>query len=303
MPPLPAGWQLYGYTFSAMSCANELQLAVPTAALAQAEALARQVEAEVRRLEALWSRYRPDSMVSRINQAKGASVAVDAETAGLLDYAAAAWQSSGGQFDLTSGVLRRVWRFEPGSEPPSAEAIAALLPLIGWEKVDWQSPLLRLPAGMEIDLGGLGKEYAADRAATLIAAAGLSGLINLGGDMVATGPLPGADGSEQPWQIGIAAAGGASALAARVPLSRGALASSGDYERCLIHQGRRYGHILDPHTGWPVPDGPSAVSVLAPTCLLAGTLATLALLQGPTAADWLAANGVQHWLQWPTEPT
>lgn len=291
-----------------MSCANELQLVAPATAAgtAQADEIAAQVEAEVRRLEALWSRYRPDSVVSRINQAQGACVTVDAETAGLLDYATAAWHSSGGKFDLTSGVLRRVWRFEPGAEPPTAEAIAALLPLIGWEKVDWQSPHLRLPAGMEIDLGGLGKEYAADRAATLIAAAGLSGLINLGGDMVATGPLPGTDGSEQPWQIGIAAApDGASALAATVPLYRGAIASSGDYERCLLHQGRRYGHILDPHSGWPEPDGPSAVSVIAPTCLLAGTLATLALLQGPAAADWLAANSgpdMQYRLQWPHRP-
>lgn len=291
-----------------MSCANELQLVVPATAAgtAQADEIAAQVEAEVRRLEALWSRYRPDSVVSRINQAQGACVTVDAETAGLLDYATAAWHSSGGKFDLTSGVLRRLWRFEPGAKPPTAEAIAALLPRIGWEKVDWQSPHLRLPAGMEIDLGGLGKEYAADRAATLIAAAGLSGLINLGGDMVATGPLPGADGSEQPWQIGIAAApDGASKLAATVPLYRGAIASSGDYERCLIHQGCRYGHILDPHSGWPVPDGPGAVSVIAPTCLLAGTLATLALLQGPAAADWLAANSgpdMQYRLQWPHRP-
>lgn len=289
-----------------MSCTNELQLVVPATAagVAQAEAVTAQVLTEVHRLEALWSRYRPDSMVSRINQAGGQRTEVDEETAGLLDYASAAWQSSGGKFDITSGVLRRAWRFEAGAEPPAAGTITALLPLIGWDQVSWQRPWLHLPAGMEIDLGGLGKEYAADRAATLIAAAGLSGLINLGGDMVATGPLPGADGSEQPWQIGIAAApGGASPLAAQVPLYRGAIASSGDYERCLHHQGRRYGHILDPHTGWPVPDGPAAVSVLAPTCLLAGTLATLALLQGTAAADWLAANGVQHWLQWPTDPT
>jgi thiamine biosynthesis lipoprotein len=127
-------------------------------------------------------------------------------------------------------------------------------------------------------------------------------LVDLGGDMVATGPLPGADGSEQPWLIGIAAIPGTEQpIAARVPLYRGAIASSGDYERCLTVQGRRYGHILDPHSGWPVADGPSAVSVLAPTCLLAGTLATLALLQGPAAAEWLAANGVDHWLQWPTD--
>lgn len=270
-----------------MSCRNEFQLYTETAQAAEAAfALA---AAELKRIEALWSRYRPDSIVSRINAAAGGTaVAVDDETALLLDYAAQAWQVSGGLFDITSGVLRQVWRFTDG-RAPAAEAIAACLPRIGWGKVEWNKPHFRLPvAGMEIDFGGLGKEYAADRIATLWRAQGIAGLINLGGDIVATGTA-----GHEPWRIGIQHPRRPGELAAVLPLVAGALATSGDYERCLIVDGRRYCHVLNPFTGWPAGELAS-VSVIAPSCLVAGTLATSAMLKGTADAAWLAGQGVQH---------
>ena len=281
----------YIFSFSAMSCRNELQIYADSPA--QARVARDEVVAEVTRIEQQWSRYRSDSMLSRINAAAGqAAVSVDEETAALLDYAQAAFASSEGRFDISSGVLRRAWHFDSGQLPAPA-SIAALLPLVGWPHIHWQAPMISLPlAGMEIDFGGLGKEYAADRAASLLAGRGLAALVNLGGDMVATGPRPGGE----PWQIGIRSPTQAESLAATIPLYSGALATSGDYERCITVNGRRYGHILDPHTGWPVPDGPASVSILAPNCLVAGTLATIAMLHGKGAEHWLQQAAVPHFI-------
>lgn len=278
-----------GISFSAMSCRNEIQLFSDDRESAQA-AFRRAVE-EVQRIETLWSRYRPDSIVTRINQGAGrTAVTVDEETAALLDYAAAAWHESGGLFDITSGAFRRVWDFS-SRQVPNEEAVRACLPLVGWDKVSWRRPEIYLPLpGMEIDFGGLGKEYAADRVAGLLL--GWSALINLGGDIVASAPRPG----DEPWQIGIRDPKRAQSFAAHLPLYSGALATSGDYERCIEAAGRRYGHILDPRSGWPVAGGPASVTVIAQNCLLAGTLATVAMLKGAAAKNWLDSTGTLHHL-------
>jgi thiamine biosynthesis lipoprotein len=281
------------FSFSAMSCRNEIQLFAENRATAQAAA--ELAMAEVHRLERLWSRYRPDSVVTRINQAAGRGpVAVDEETAGLLDYAATAWRESAGLFDITSGVFRRVWDFSSG-RIPDAQAVRACVSLVGWDKVVWQSPEIHLPVpGMEIDFGGLGKEYAADRAAGVLSGLGCIALVNLGGDIVASAPRPG----DEPWQIGIRDPRTAQSLSGHLPLYSGAFATSGNYERCIEADGRRYGHILDPHTGWPVPGGPASVSVLAPNCLLAGTLATVAMLKGTEAKHWLDSMSAINYVLW-----
>lgn len=260
----------------------------PDAARAACEAAI----AEVRRIEHTYSRYRDDSIVTRINRAAGGgAVAVDDETAGLLAYADALYRESGGLFDPTSGVLRRAWDFRSG-RPPSAQAVADLLPLVGWDKVELGSSSVRLSrAGMELDFGGFGKEYATDRAAaTLIAHGVASGFVNLGGDLRAIGPRPGG----APWHIGIQDPRHAGTMAASLPLSQGGLATSGDYERFFDFDGRRYCHLLDPRTGWPV-DHWRSISVLAPLAVAAGSCSTIAILKGPDAADWLDGQGVA-WL-------
>jgi thiamine biosynthesis lipoprotein len=147
---------------------------------------------------------------------------------------------------------------------------------------------------MEIDFGGLGKEYAADRAAGVLSALGCIALVNLGGDIVANAPRPG----DEPWLIGIRNPDAAAGHFSKLPLYSGALATSGNYERCIEADGRRYGHILDPHTGWPVPGGPASVSVLAANCLLAGTLATVAMLRGGEAKNWLNSIGAVSHIIW-----
>lgn len=245
---------------------------------------------EVRRIERKYSRYRPDSVVTRINELAGSGrmLELDTETCDLIDFAAAAHDAGGGGFDLTTGVLRRAWDFRSG-ELPDPMAVSALMPLVGWHQVMWKRPGIRLPrAGMEIDLGGIGKEYAVDRAATLLAEAGIgAALVNLGGDLRAVGRRD--DG--RPWRLGIAHPRAEGESIAGVSLSEGALATSGDYERFIELDGRRYCHILDPRTGWPV-EGWQSISVVAPACLAAGTLTTIAMTMGGQAPAFLRSQGL-----------
>jgi thiamine biosynthesis lipoprotein len=275
--------------FTAM--AGPCELLVDTDDRAQARALVRLVEREALRIEHKFSRYRADGVVHTIHHAAGAPVTLDDESAGLLDYAALCHEMSGGLFDITSGVLRRAWTFDGGSRVPEPEALARVLENVGWHRLRWERPVLTLPAGMEIDLGGLGKEYAVDRAAALVAArTKKSFLVNFGGDLFASGPRR----DERPWAIGVddpERTGEASLY--RVDLTRGGLATSGDARRFVMWEGRRLGHILDPRTGWPVLDAPRSITVLAATCVEAGTLSTLAYLRGPGARAFLEEQAVE----------
>ena len=242
--------------------------------------------AEVRRIESKYSRYRDDSVVARINAAAGSGrdVAIDAETAQLLAIAARLHEQSDGRFDITSGVLRRAWNFQ-SAQPPAAVVVAEVLALVGWQQVHWSPEHVQLSRpGMELDFGGFGKEYAADRAAAVLAASGIHhGLVELGGDISVVGPHP--DGS--PWLIGIQHPRQPGQVLASIALTQGGLATSGDYERCIITPERRYSHILDARNGWPV-DGLASLTVIASQCLLAGAACTLGMLQGQGATDWLA---------------
>lgn len=283
------------FHFGAMASACEVRLA----GMKQDDAamLANRAIAEVRRIELKYSRYRADSIVSRLNTAAGTNETfeVDAETAHLLAFADQLYALSDGLFDITSGVLRRVWNFR---EPrlPDATAVAALLPLVNWPAVQRTvendvTYVALPPTGMELDFGGFGKEYAADRAATLLSQAGASsGLVNLGGDLRALGPQP--DG--EPWSIGIQHPRDPASTIASIRLARGALTTSGDYERFFELDGKRYCHILNPHTGWPVV-GWQSVSVVAPLAVAAGAMSTIAMLKGDGAAAFLAAQQVA-WL-------
>lgn len=282
--------ELISFPFTAMGsdCALHLYAGDPASAAAAAEVAA----AEVHRIEARYSRYRPDSFLSRINQAAAAqaTIELDEETAELLDYAHACHRQSDGLFDVTVGVLRRAWDFS-ATCLPTTKAIADLLPRVGLEKLRWQRPHLSFPlAGMELDFGGMAKEYATDRAAAVLAAIGVEhGLVDLGGDIRVLGPHPGGE----PWEIQIRHPRQPGAAMATVPLQQGSLASSGDYERYMIVAGTRYCHILDPRTGWSA-RGLAAVSVWTEQCLVAGSLATIAMLKGQAGIDWLAGLRVPH---------
>jgi thiamine biosynthesis lipoprotein len=221
---------------------------------------------------------------------KGGSITVDAETAGLLDYVATCWEQSDGLFDVTSGVLRRAWVLND-QVLPDPKLIESLLCRVGWQRLIWEKPKLSFPeSGLELDLGGAVKEYAVDRVAGLCWDAGIRhGLINLGGDIRVIGPHP--NGS--PWAIGIRHPRDPHAIARTVFMRRGAMASSGDYERCIVIDGRRYGHVLNPKTGWPV-SVLASVSVVAEFCVVAGSASTIAMLMETAGPKWLEGMGVKY---------
>lgn len=282
--------QLHRFPFKAMGSPCQLQLYAVEKSHAQLAAEAAQARIET--LEQRYSRYRDDSLTTRINDAAGGSpVEVDEETAGLLNYAHQAFTQSEGLFDITSGVLRRAWDFHSGQLPQQTE-LEPILPLVGWHRVEWNPPCIRLPVpGMEIDFGGYVKEYAVDAAAQACREAGIEhGLVEMGGDLQAIGPHP--DGS--PWRVGIQHPRQPDQAIAKIDLYSGGLATSGDYERYMEIDGQRYCHILNPQTGWPVA-GLAGVSVLAEQTLVAGTMSTIAMLQtAAEAADWLADNELVH---------
>jgi thiamine biosynthesis lipoprotein len=278
--------------FTAMASPCELLLDADDWAEARAALAA--AEGEAARIERKFSRYRTENIVHRINHADGHAVEVDPETASLIDYAATCHETSGGLFDITSGALRRIWKFDGSDRVPSPAAVEETLRHVGWHRVTWKNPTLILPAGMEIDLGGIGKEYAVDRAAALVAAeTRIAFLVNFGGDLYASGARRGG----RVWSVGIddPERTGDAALY-RVELERGGLATSGDARRYLMWQGRRLGHILDPRTGWPVADAPRSVTVLGSSCIEAGTLSTFAYLQGAGAREFLEGQGVRFWI-------
>jgi FAD:protein FMN transferase len=281
--------QTFRFPFRAMG--SPCALHVDASAQPEAGRVFAEAHAEVARLEQKYTRYRDDSLTTRINRSAGDAVGsvVDDETAALLDYAETAYRASDGLFDLTSGVLRRAWDFRSG-RLPSREEVAALLPRVGWRRVSWQRPRLALPrAGMEIDFGGLVKEYAADRAAAICRRLGAPALVDLGGDLAISGPH--ADG--RPWSVGVRDPFGNEAVAT-LAVYAGGVATSGDTERCMVVDGRRYGHLLDPRTGWPV-EGPASVTVLAERCLVAGTASTVAMLRGRDGGPaWLARERIPH---------
>jgi len=248
--------------------------------------------AEALRIERKFSRYRDDNVIHAINSAGGRPVKVDTETGRLLDLAGLAHQLSNGRFDITSGVLRRVWTFDGGDRVPSAAAVKALLPLVGWHRVLWVRPHVTLPEGMEIDLGGLGKEYAVDRvAAMLTAETAAPFLVNFGGDLRVSGLRR--NGSA--WRVGIEDPGREDRAERLIDLRAGGLATSGDARRYVLRDGVRYSHILNPRTGWPVRDAPRSVTVVAGSCTEAGLLATIAMIYGRGAEAFLAEQGVTWW--------
>ncbi|TKB48852.1 FAD:protein FMN transferase [Ferrimonas sediminicola] len=279
----------YRGSFEAMACRCELLIRTGD------ESVARRVlgvaAREALRIEHKFSRYRGDGICQALNHSNGQAVAIDPETRQLLTLADTAWRLSDGLFDITSGVLGRIWRFDGADRLPSPAQIAALLPHIGWDRVQLQPGRVILPPGMALDFGGLGKEYAVDRALALLQHhfPGVEVLVNFGGDLAAS-PTP------TPWRVGISAVDD-DAPADTLALCGGAVATSGDSERYLMQGRRRLSHILNPKSGYPVADAPASVTVQAQRCTDAGLIATLAMLQGERAEAFLEAQGLPYRVQ------
>lgn len=257
-------------------------------------------ENEVHRLDKKYSHFQNDSYITQLQMSakRSGGAIVDAETSALLDYAATQFNLSHGLFDITAGCLARLWYKR--KSVPSAARLNDALQNTGWTKLNWQDRRLLMPTGMQLEMGGLVKEYAADRAALLLKRKNMiSAFVELGGDIHVTGPRPDA----KPWKMGIRKPDylrhHKNKAIASIPIYDGGLATSGDYERSSLINGKRYGHIVNPKTGSPV-ESFQSVSVLAPNCLLAGSISTIAMLMGlETGLDVLRTSGFAWLVQTP----
>lgn len=288
--PFSLDQNLHRFTFKAMGAPCELQLFDDNQA--RVAQIAETAIKDIHRIEQKYSRYLNDNLMHQINQAavEGASINVDNETAGLLDYAYVCYQQSDGLFDISSGSLRKIWDFK-NKIIPSQSQINHQLGKIGWNKLVWKRPTLTFKiAGMELDFGGIGKEYAADRAVTICRQLAIqAGLIDLGGDIGIIGEHP----DKRPWHVGLRNALNPTSLSGIIEVPTGAVATSGDYQRYMTVNGKRYSHIFNPFTGWPV-ESLASVTVTADHCIIAGSACTIAMLKGKQGAAWLEDEQFQH---------
>jgi len=234
----------------------------------------------IARFEARYSRFLPDSIVGQINLGTGRDwIELDEDADRLFSLCDEMHALTRGVFDPAALPLLRLWDWK--ADPPripDETAIRAARELCGWEKVERRSGGIRLPrAGMGIDLGGIGKEFAVDALLHMARERGIvDALIDIGQDLRVSGRPPGKDA----WYIGLEEPDQPGQCWTAVRLTDQAVATSGDYFRSFTRDGRRYGHILDPRTGQPVSNGCQAVSVIAPSCVLAGILSTAAFILG-----------------------
>ena len=248
---------------------------------------------EVWRIEQKYSRYLNTSVLGKINDADGEEVSIDKETYQLLNVADVLWQESAGIFDISSGAFRKIWNFKANKIPSPADIKETLID-VGWKRVHFNERSVRLEPGMQIDFGGIGKEYAADKCAAMSSDSfGNSVLVNLGGDVVARG----ARLTSEPWVIGIEIKEGGGKVWKNVPLAQGAIATSGDVYKSIVADEKRYSHIINALTGYPAPNAPHTVSVIAPNCTEAGMLSTIAMLKGLEAETFLETQGRPYWIQ------
>lgn len=234
----------------------------------------------IARFEARYSRFISDSIVGQINANAGSDwVEFDEEAEELFETCDRMYRLSAGIFDPAALPLLRLWNWK--ADPPvipDQGAIDDAMRLCGWENVQRRPRAMRLPiAGMGIDLGGIGKEYAVDRLLHMARERCINDcLIDIGQDLRVSGRPAGRDA----WYIGLEEPDQPGKCWTGLRLNDHAVATSGDYLRSFQHGGRRYGHILDPRTGQPVSNGCQSVSVIAPNCVLAGILSTAAFVLG-----------------------
>lgn len=275
---VPGEGGLRRYRWQALGTICELQFACEDPA--RAAAYQNAAVNWVTNFENRYSRFRPDSLLSRINAAAGqCSVPVDAEMEQMLDVCAALNDMTQGILDATALPLMRLWDYR-SAQPriPTEQEIAAARQLVGWRKVQRKPGYVFLPSpGMALDFGGWGKEFAVDAVAQIARNFGITnGLIDFGHDLRALGTPPGKPG----WHIGLEDPAHPGTYRGTIAVRERGIASSGDYIRNFTINGRRYGHIIDPRTGRPVSNGCLQVTVIAPSCLQAGVLSTVGFVLG-----------------------
>lgn len=267
----------YDDAFVAMHAPVELTFLCRDEAAARAAQTA--VRAEVERLEALLSDYRPTSQVSRLNERQAVTLAP--ETHFLLRRAQEVCRETGGAFDISMGPIKRLWGFGDGGIPhvPDSLALHRLLQHVGCNvyEIDPNGGFRWHDAEARLDLGGIAQGFVANCVAETLRARGITRfLVNMSGDIIVGGVRPGGG----PWRIGVQNPRQPDSLLARLPMRFGAVTTSGDYEQFFIVDGQRYHHVFDPQTGTPA-RGAASVSVFSDDPVDADCYATALLVMGP----------------------
>lgn len=256
----------------------------------------------VMEFEAKYSRYREDSLISAIRRGAGEHwVATDADLESMFALCDHWHWSTGGVFDPTALPLEQLWDYKAETPRiPSEDEITAAQALVGWQRVERKPGSVYLPQrGMAIDLGGIGKEYAVDRVIEQSRPFGIVDiLVDFGRDVRGVGQAP----QGGPWSVGLEDPNDPGTCWGGVKMSNRAVTTSGDYLRGFQHEGRQYGHIIDPRSGRPVANGCLSATVIAPTCTEAGVLSTAALILGPREAlQLIERSGFAQGCVWQTD--
>ena len=237
---------------------------------------------EIRRIEKLLTTFDTTSQTNQINQYAGEHpVKVDQEVFELIKRSKIISQLTQGAFDITYGsVDKRLWNFDQEMKAlPDAETAARMVRLINYRNVimdEKKGTVFLKEAGMRIGFGGIGKGYAAEMARRLLIQRGVkSGVVNAAGDLTVWGYQP----NGKPWTIGIADPGSAKHPFSYLDITDMAVATSGNYEKFVVIDGKRYSHTIDPKTGLPV-HGIKSVTIMSPNAEIADAMATPVMIMG-----------------------
>lgn len=244
-----------------------------------------QAREEIRGLESAWSVTDEESEIWQVNHSEGNPVTLSEDTAAVVQFALDMAAKTDGALEPTIYPVLSAWGFTTDENRiPDDDEIKGLLENVGYEKVELNGNEIRLPQGMELDLGAVGKGYAGDLTAALLEEDGItSALLDIGGNIQAIGSRP--DGSD--WRLGIRSPFGEGMLGA-LSVSDCAVVTSGNYERYFVGEdGKEYGHIIDPETGYPVDNGLASVTIIADEGKMGDALSTSMFVKGLNgAADY-----------------
>jgi thiamine biosynthesis lipoprotein len=280
-PPVRKDGTIYAEAFQ-MGTRFSINLWVGDRPAVEAGAAIEAALAEIERIEQIASEWRPTSELSQLNDAAGGAMRpLSPELFELLQRSKVIAEATDGAFDPTFYGVGQLWKFDPGATPPKPEEISAKLPLVDWRAIELDPNTVQgrlQKPGMKLGLGAIAKGYGVDRAVLVLVQHGFHHhIVEGGGDTYVSGTKGG-----KTWMVGIQRPDRPGSLAA-IPATDRAIVTSGDYQRFFEHAGKRYAHILDPRTGWPIPEDRSAQSVTltARDATDADAYATAVAVMGP----------------------
>ena len=274
----------YRKAFKAMGSAFEVVILAGQDSALWATSMVDSAETEIRRIERLISSWDPNSETSRLNQMAGREpIMIDQELADLIWRSVAIYKATDGAFDITYAGMASIWDFSPEkiNQWPDSSLVDSVKQYVNADAISFyeDGKIALEREGMRIGFGGIGKGYAADKTAKLLRDKGVkNGVINASGDLYCWGH----DESKRPWRVAVVDPKNKQIVRLWLEANNQAVVTSGDYEKYKMHRGKRYAHIINPKTGYPV-SGMYSATVIAPSAGLADALATAIFVLGREA--------------------